>query len=77
MSVILRSEPPGAVVSVDNQPVATTPAVVSLTLPHEVSLTLDGYQPARQVVQSPGEVTVHMVRSRAARKSATLKFLNE
>ncbi len=41
------------------------PAVVSLTLPHEVSLTLDGYQPARLVVQSPGDVTVHLVRSRA------------
>jgi Protein kinase domain/PEGA domain/Putative zinc-finger len=79
VSVILRSEPPGAVVRVDDRPVATTPAVVPLLLPHEVTLTLEGYLTARELVQNGGEVTVHLQRARAPKKEKpeNLRLLNE
>ncbi len=69
-SVVIRSDPPGALVVVDSNPVATTPAVVPLVLPHEVTLTLDGYSPAREVVTG-SEINVHLTRPRPAAHKPT------
>jgi len=44
-------------------------------LPHEVTLTLDGYVPARQVVQQPGEVTVHLKPARVLKHPPSHKRL--
>jgi tRNA A-37 threonylcarbamoyl transferase component Bud32 len=59
-SVILRSEPAGAIILVDEQAVATTPAIVQLALPHDVTVQLDGYRPQTQRVESAGELTVRL-----------------
>jgi hypothetical protein len=64
VKVIVRSDPSGARVVVDDQTVGSTPALISLRLPSELELTLDGYQPARQRVQAPGEITIHLSRAR-------------
>jgi len=59
-AVILRSEPPGATVIVDDQVVATTPTVVQLVLPRDVTVQLDGYRPQTQRVETPGELTLKL-----------------
>src|SRR5207237_5507713 len=69
-SVILRSDPPGAVVIVDEQPVATTPTVVQLLLPHDVTVQLDGYHPQTQRVETAGELTVRLVPVKAKARPA-------
>jgi hypothetical protein len=74
-SVIIRSEPPGALVLVDDQPIATTPAVIPLRLPQSVTLQLDGYQPQKQVVESAGEITLRLVPLRQAKKAVHPKRL--
>jgi serine/threonine protein kinase len=77
VSVILRSDPAGAVVMVDDQPVATTPAVVQLVLPHEVSLQLDGYLTAKQLVQASGEIMVPLTRNKSQKRAARHRLLDE
>jgi serine/threonine-protein kinase len=59
--VILRSEPPGATVTVDGKPAGTTPTLLSIALPQEVYLSLDSYQPAKEIVSAPGETVVKLV----------------
>jgi serine/threonine-protein kinase len=56
--VVLRSEPPGATLSIDGKDSGTTPAMVELSLPHEVKLRLDGYLPAKEIVV--GDTTVKL-----------------
>jgi hypothetical protein len=63
--VVVRSVPPGAQIIVDDQVVSVTPALLSLTLPTQIDLLLDGYKPAREVVTDPGEVTIKLVSTRA------------
>jgi serine/threonine-protein kinase len=77
VSVILRSDPPGAVVLVDEKPVATTPAVVQLVVPQEVSLQLDGFQTAKQLVQASGEIMVPLTRTKSQKRAARHRFLDE
>jgi hypothetical protein len=66
-SVILRSEPAGATVIVDEKVVATTPTVVQLVLPHDVTVQLDGYRPQTQRVDTPGELTLKLLAKPKAR----------
>jgi hypothetical protein len=75
--LILRSEPPGAVVRIDDQPVATTPTVVQLSLPHDVTMELDGYRSQTERVESAGEVTVKLQPIRKARGQRQKRLLDE
>jgi serine/threonine protein kinase len=68
--VIVRSEPPGAQVSVDGKEAGTTPALLTLTLPHEVALSLDGYQPAHEILSAAGETVVHLVKKASEHHSS-------
>jgi len=60
--VTIRSEPPGAAVTIGGQRRGVTPALLSLPLPTEVELSLSGYRPAREVVTRPGEVRLKLSR---------------
>jgi hypothetical protein len=75
--LILRSEPPGAVVRIDDQPVATTPTVVQVTLPHDVTMELEGYRAQTERVESAGEVTVKLQPIRKARAQRQKRLLDE
>jgi hypothetical protein len=78
VSVILRSDPSGAVILVDEKPVATTPAVVQLVLPHEVSLQLEGFQTTKQVVEASGEIMVPLTKNKPQKRAARPhRFLDE
>jgi tRNA A-37 threonylcarbamoyl transferase component Bud32 len=77
VSVILRSDPSGAVVIVDGSPVATTPTVVQVSLPHDVTLQLDGHHPQVQHVEAPGEITVHLQPIKKAHPKAQKRLLDE
>jgi hypothetical protein len=74
--VVVRSEPPGAAVSVDGKPAGTTPTIIDVALPHEVWLALDGYHATREVVTVPGEITVRLVSRRKA-PAPNQRFLDE
>ena len=37
-----------------------TPALLTLSLPQEVHLSMKGYRPAREVLSSPGEILVRL-----------------
>jgi len=58
--VVVRSEPSGATVSVDGRPMGPTPALLTLSLPQEVFVSMKGYHTSREVLSSPGEVTIRM-----------------
>jgi hypothetical protein len=75
-AVIIRSDPPGATVLVDGKATGTTPALLRLALPQEVTLELEGYRLVREVIAQPGETTVHLVARRRAH-SADQRFLDE
>ena len=64
-TVLVRSEPAGAQVSVDGKEVGVTPATLSLVLPRQLVLTLPGYRPARQRVTASGTLDVRLVTRRA------------
>ena len=70
-TVIIRSEPPGANVEVDDKPQGVTPAVVTVTLPHQVTLRLAGYQVAREVLMTQGETRITL--TPLARHSASTR----
>jgi serine/threonine-protein kinase len=59
--VIVRSDPAGATVSIDGVNMGTTPALVRVSLPTEVHVERSGYQPAKEVLTSAGEVTIKLV----------------
>jgi serine/threonine-protein kinase len=67
--VIVRSDPPGATVSIDGVNVGTTPALVRVPLPTEVRLERSGYQPAKEVLTRAGEVNIKLV-AEVAHKSS-------
>jgi serine/threonine-protein kinase len=58
--VVVRSEPSGAVVTVDGRAMGPTPALLTLSLPQEVFLSMKGYRTAREVLSSPGEITIRL-----------------
>jgi len=60
--VVIRSDPPGARITIDDDDAGFTPAIKSLVLPHEISLSLDGYVPIREVITHAGEVLVPLTR---------------
>ncbi len=64
--VVVRSEPTGAEVFVDDQPAGRTPAILHVALPHEVVLRHEGYHPAREVLSAPGEATIKLTPVRHA-----------
>jgi hypothetical protein len=67
--VVVRSEPQGAMVTVEGRPMGPTPALLTLSLPQEVFLSMKGYRTAREVLSSPGEITVRL-QSEAKRATA-------
>ncbi len=71
--VTIRSEPPGATVTVDGRARGVTPALLALALPAQVEVTLAGYRPAREVVSRPGELKLKLVRARAGARPAAKK----
>jgi serine/threonine-protein kinase len=58
--VVVRSEPSGAVVTVEGRAMGPTPALLTLSLPQEVFLSMKGYRTAREVLSSPGEITIRL-----------------
>jgi serine/threonine-protein kinase len=67
---VIRSNPPGAQLMVDDV-TRPTPAVVSVELPHEVTLTLEGYKPAHEVITHDGETIISLVPDKRPTKSGT------
>jgi serine/threonine-protein kinase len=58
--VVVRSEPSGALVTIEGKPMGPTPALLTLALPQEVFVSMKGYKTAREVLSSPGEITIRM-----------------
>jgi hypothetical protein len=56
--VVVRSTPPGARVHIGTEDLGPTPGVVQRRLPQEIELTLPGFAPAREVLSTPGELTI-------------------
>ena len=50
LAVVVRSTPPGASLIIDGQLIGQTPKVVHTTLPHEITLRLDGFQELHEVL---------------------------
>jgi hypothetical protein len=71
--VVVRSEPPGAVVTVEGRPMGPTPALLTLSLPQEVFLSMRGYRTAREVLSSPGEITIRLQAEASKRSTAKVK----
>jgi serine/threonine-protein kinase len=69
--VVLRTKPPGADAIVDGKVVGQTPVLLSLALPHEVQLRLDGYRPTKEVITAAGDVVVALVAEKKSRPSAS------
>ncbi|MSP62214.1 MAG: serine/threonine protein kinase [Myxococcales bacterium] len=61
VSVKVQSVPPGARVMIEGQPAGMTPVDLSLVLPREVELLLDGHRPARQTVTRGGNFTIELL----------------
>lgn len=61
VQAVVRSQPAGATVTVDGAVVGTTPALVKLVPPKEIILQRDGYQPAREIVTSAGELDITLI----------------
>jgi hypothetical protein len=61
-TVEVRSSPPGAIIFVDGKPRGITPSLVSLELPAEVELRLDGYRPTNEIVKTAAGVNVTLLR---------------
>ena len=61
MPVLIRSDPPGARVSVDGQAVGVTPLTLSTAPPFALQLTLPGYRPVRRRVTAAGTLNVRMI----------------
>ena len=60
--VVVRTVPSGAEVLVDGEVVGTTPAVLTIALPREVTFRLEGYASAREVITEAGELTIKLTR---------------
>jgi serine/threonine protein kinase len=63
IKVPVRSDPPGAHIFVDGAARGTTPAVLEVQVPCELSLSLSGYKPAKELVTGPGELKVKLSRT--------------
>jgi hypothetical protein len=68
--VVVRSDPPGAHVVIDGRDQGSTPTILSLALPHEILLRLDGYRDTREIITRAGEFTVALTRKRGERSKA-------
>jgi serine/threonine-protein kinase len=58
--VVLRTDPPGAKVTVAGKPAGETPLVLNVELPAEVTMALDGYEPLKEVVNASGDVAFRL-----------------
>jgi eukaryotic-like serine/threonine-protein kinase len=58
--VVVRSEPSGAMVSVEGRPMGPTPALLTLALPQEIFVSQKGFRTAREVLSMPGEVLIRL-----------------
>jgi serine/threonine protein kinase len=67
--VVVRSDPAGALVTIDGRPMGPTPAILTLNLPQEVFVSMKGYRTAREVLSSAGEITIRMQSEARAVKS--------
>jgi serine/threonine-protein kinase len=59
--VVVRSDPSGATVTVAGMAKGTTPALLTLTLPQEIYVSLHGYRTAHEVVTAAGETDIKLV----------------
>ena len=76
-TVLVRSEPPGARVTVDGRLAGRTPLILSVALPHELALALAGYRSTREIVTTAGELNVRLIARRATASSPTTRLLDE